>query len=55
MAEGEINMQILLVCQFYFVYSKKKVYKRALKEAKINLEYRRSESNLGRLRASQVS
>ena len=47
-------MQILMVWQYSFVYSKK-VYKKAKKEAKIKLEYRRSESNLGRSCESQVS
>ena len=29
MMEGELNMQILLVCQYYFVYSKtKNIYKK---------------------------
>ena len=38
-----------------FCLQQKKVYKKALKEAKIKLEYRSLESNLGRLRESQVS
>ena len=37
MTEGELNMQILLVCQYHFVYSKKKKYiKKPKKKQKLN-------------------
>ena len=39
----------------YFVYSKEKYIKEPKKKQKLKLEYRRLESNLGRLRESQVS
>ena len=54
LSRQSIAGQILLVCRYSFVYSKK-VHKKAKKEARIKLGYRRWESNLRRSRESQVS
>ena len=59
MTEGDLNILFedadTIGISIFFCLQQKKVYKKAKKEAKIKMEYRRSESNLGRSRESQVS
>ena len=58
MTKGELNI-LFGRCRYYWsvniiLSTAKKVYKKPKKEAKIKLEYRRSESNLGRSRESGI-